>query len=43
MNEAKQKLDAGDLGGAIHTALDVVRSKPTDVTARTFLFELSCF
>ncbi len=43
MNEAKKKLDAGDLDGAIQTALDVVRSKPTDITARTFLFELSCF
>jgi type VI secretion system protein ImpE len=43
MNEAKAKLDAGDLSGAIQSALNIVRSNPTDKTARTMLFELSCF
>jgi type VI secretion system protein ImpE len=43
MEEAKALLDAGNLDGAIEAALKVVKSKPTDVTARTFLFELSCF
>lgn len=43
MNEAKAKLDAGNLDEAIQETLSYVRSKPTDVTARTFLFELSCF
>ncbi len=43
MNEAKQHLDNGDLKGAIEAALAAVKAKPTDVAARTFLFELSCF
>ena len=43
IDEAKAKLDAADLDGAIASALDSVKSSPTDVTARTFLFELSCF
>src|SRR5207248_1727183 len=43
MNEAKQQLDAGNLSGAIEAALAHVKSKPTDVSARIFLFELSCF
>ena len=43
MNEAKAKLDSGDLDGAVQLALEAVKSKPADVTARTFLFELSCF
>ncbi|MCB1025439.1 MAG: hypothetical protein KDB79_13670 [Acidobacteria bacterium] len=43
MSEAKVQLDAGNLAGAIEAALNAVRSKPTDVTARIFLFELSCF
>ena len=43
MNEAKALLDAGNLSGAIEAALNAVKSKPTDITARTFLFELSCF
>lgn len=37
------KLDESDLGGAIAAAIENVRKKPTDVAARTFLFELSCF
>lgn len=43
MKEAKAMLDAGDLGGAIETALGTVKSNPTDIPARIFLFELSCF
>ncbi len=43
MNEAKQHLDNGDLKSAIEAALALVKAKPTDIPARTFLFELSCF
>ena len=43
MNEAKTQLDAGNLNGAVAAALTSVKSSPTDVAARTFLFELSCF
>ncbi len=43
VNEAKVMLDAGNLNGAIEHALNAVKSNPTDATARTFLFELSCF
>lgn len=43
MNDAKLKLDAGDLKGAVEAALNLVKTNPTNVAARTFLFELSCF
>lgn len=43
MHEAKQLLDSGDLTGAIEAALRTVKASPTDIPARTFLFELSCF
>ena len=43
MNEAKAQLDAGNLGGAIEAAIQMVKSRPTDAQARTFLFELSLF
>lgn len=43
MNEAKSLLDSGNLSGAVETVLTGVKSKPTDVGLRTFLFELSCF
>lgn len=43
MNEAKALLDKGDLNGAIEATLNLVKAKPTDIKARTFLFELSCF
>ncbi len=43
MNEAKTLLDTGNLGGAVDVALGLVKAKPTDASARTFLFELSCF
>lgn len=43
MNDAKALLDAGKLAEAIQATLNHVRTKPTDITARIFLFELSCF
>lgn len=43
MDEAKALLDAGNLNGAIEAALKTVKAKPTDIHARTFLFELSLF
>lgn len=43
MNEAKTLLDAGNLGGAVEAVLAGVKKNPTDVSLRTFLFELSCF
>ncbi|QYO65268.1 type VI secretion system accessory protein TagJ [Leptolyngbya sp. 7M] len=43
MNDAKLKLDAGDLKGAVESAINIVKTNPTNVAARTFLFELSCF
>ena len=43
MNDAKLKLDSGDLSGAVEAALRLVKTNPTNATARTFLFELSCF
>ena len=43
MEQARLKLDESDLGGAIAEAIDTVKKNPTNVPARTFLFELSCF
>ncbi|MEJ7848686.1 MAG: type VI secretion system accessory protein TagJ [Pyrinomonadaceae bacterium] len=43
MNEAKSHLDAGRLNEAVQSAVNTVKSKPSDGAARTFLFELSCF
>ena len=43
MEQARLKLDESDLGGAIAAAIDTVKKNPTNVSARTFLFELSCF
>lgn len=43
MNDAKLKLDEGDLKGSIEAAINLVKTNPTNVAARTFLFELSCF
>jgi len=43
MNDAKLQLDAGNLTAAVESALKLVKTNPTDATARTFLFELSCF
>jgi len=43
MNDAKLKLDEGNLGEAITAAIDAVKRNPTNIPARTFLFELSMF
>lgn len=43
MNEAKSLLDAGNLSGSIEAVLAAVKKNPTDISARTFLFELSIF
>jgi type VI secretion system protein ImpE len=43
MEKARELLNAGNLSGAVEAALSLVKSKPTDVSARTFLFELSLF
>lgn len=43
MEEAKKLLDTGDLTGAIESILNFVRANPTNIPARIFLFELSCF
>jgi type VI secretion system protein ImpE len=43
MNDAKLKLDSGDLTGAVESALNLVKTNPTNEAARIFLFELSCF
>lgn len=43
MESARALLEAGNLNGAIDAALQAVKAKPTDIQARTFLFELSLF
>jgi type VI secretion system protein ImpE len=43
MEEARALLEAGNLNGAIDAALKAVKANPTNVAARTFLFELSLF
>lgn len=43
MQDAKAMMDAGDLDGAVQSALNYVKSNPTNYQARTFLFELSLF
>src|SRR6476619_3246495 len=43
MNDAKLHLDAGNLGAAIESAVNLVKSNPTSESARIFLFELCCF
>ncbi|MBC7900172.1 MAG: hypothetical protein H7070_08980 [Saprospiraceae bacterium] len=43
MNDAKLHLDAGRLNAAVESALNLVKTNPTNGTARTFLFELSAF
>lgn len=42
MTNAKQLFDAGRLREAIQSVTQEVKSRPTDVRARTFLFELLC-
>lgn len=43
MTDAKALLSANDLNGAIAAAINHVKGKPTDMAARTFLFELLIF
>ena len=43
MTQAKLKFDEGDLGSAIAAAIEQVKKSPTDLEARTFLFEMSLF
>lgn len=43
MQEAKALFDAGQLDAAIEKLLAEVKANPTDVSRRTFLFELCCF
>lgn len=43
MNDAKLQLDAGDLTAAVESAVNLVKTNPTNEAARIFLFELSCF
>jgi type VI secretion system protein ImpE len=43
MNDAKLQLDAGNLSAAIESAINLVKTNPTNEAARIFLFELSCF
>src|SRR3982751_201267 len=43
MNDAKLQVDQGNLSGAVEAALRLVKTNPTNFSARTFLFELSCF
>jgi len=43
MNDAKLQLDNGNLSAAIESAINLVKTNPTNEAARIFLFELSCF
>lgn len=43
MQEAKALFDAGQIDAAIEKLLTEVKANPTDVSLRTFLFELCCF
>src|SRR3982751_6769053 len=43
MNDAKLQFDKGNLGGAVESAINLVKTNPTSVPGRIFLFELSCF
>lgn len=43
MNTAKELLDAGNLKGAIEQVTREVKSNPSEMRQRTFLFELLCF
>jgi type VI secretion system protein ImpE len=43
MNDAKLQLDKGNLSGAVESAIKLVKTNPTSVPGRIFLFELSCF
>lgn len=41
--DLKQLVNQGDLSGALAAATAAVKAKPTDLSARTALFELLCF
>src|SRR5258708_28620802 len=43
MNDAKLQLDAGNLSAAVESAINLVKTNPTNEAGRIFLFELSCF
>lgn len=43
MQEAKALFEAGQLDAAIEKLLASVKANPTDISQRTFLFELCCF
>jgi type VI secretion system protein ImpE len=43
MNDAKLQLDAGNLSAAVESAVNLVKTNPTNEAGRIFLFELSCF
>ena len=43
MATAKELFDQGQLGAAIDAVTAEVKSNPTDLQRRTFLFELLCF
>jgi len=43
MNDAKLQLDAGNLTAAVESAVNLVKTNPTNEAGRIFLFELSCF
>src|SRR5260221_7440397 len=43
MNDAKLKLDKGNLTAAVDAAVNLVKTNPTNEAGRIFLFELSCF
>jgi type VI secretion system protein ImpE len=42
MSTADELLRAGDVDGARAALIEVVRAKPSDHTARMFLFQLLC-
>ncbi len=43
MATAKELLHQGELNAAINQVISEVKARPTDTSARTFLFELLCF
>ena len=43
MNDAKMQLDKGNLTAAVESAVNLVKTNPTNEAGRIFLFELSCF
>lgn len=43
MATAKELLNQGELTAAINQIISEVKARPTDISARTFLFEMLCF